>query len=59
MERMGAIDVVKELNGNGVHRLENVMTLDAGIHMLFDRLNLWFEATVNYRFIALVSVYLI
>ena len=59
MEWMGAIDVVKELNGNGVQRLENIMTLDVGIHMLFDRLNLWFEATVNYRFIALVSVYLI
>ena len=59
MERMGAINVIKELNGNGVHCLENIMTLDVGIHMLFDRLNLWFEATVNYCFIALVSVYLI
>ena len=59
MEWMGAINVVKELNGNGDHCLENVITLDVGIHMLFDGQNLWFEAMVNYHFIALVSVYLI
>ena len=59
MEQIGAVNVVKELNSNSVHHLENMMTLDAGIHMLFDRLNLWFKAMVNNHFIALVSVYLI
>jgi len=43
--RMGGILVVDELNGNGSHRLENVMTMEMGLHGLFDSLSLWFEAT--------------
>ena len=54
LEQMGAINVANELNGDGVHHLENVMTLDVGIHMLFDSLSIWFEAMVWYHFIALV-----
>jgi len=44
--RMGNVLVVDELNGNDGHRLENVMTMDLGIHGLFDDLDLWLEATV-------------
>jgi hypothetical protein len=36
-----------DLNGNNIHRLENVLTLDIGIHSLFDELKLWFEPTVS------------
>jgi len=50
---MGGILVVDELNGNGSHRLENVMTMEMGLHGLFDSLSLWFEATVRYCFAAL------
>jgi len=44
MERMGGILVPDELNGLDVHRLENVMTLEAGVHLLFDDLKLFFES---------------
>lgn len=44
---------VAELNGDGVHRLENVKTMEVGLHILFDYLALWFEATVRYYLIAL------
>ena len=53
---MGAIDVATELNGNGIPHLENVMTLEVGIHVLFDHLGLWFEVTVWYHFTALVQM---
>jgi hypothetical protein len=43
MERMGGVLVLDELNGPDVHRLENVMTLETGVHALFDNLKLWFE----------------
>ncbi|EKM57142.1 uncharacterized protein PHACADRAFT_91812, partial [Phanerochaete carnosa HHB-10118-sp] len=33
-----------ELNGPGLHRLENVLTLDSRLHNKFDELNLWLEA---------------
>ena len=46
LEQMGAIDVITELNSNGIHCLENVMTMEVGIHALFDKLALWFEAMV-------------
>jgi hypothetical protein len=46
MERMGGVSVIKELNGDNIHRLQNVMTLDTSIHHMFDHLYLWFEATV-------------
>ena len=35
MEWMGAINVITDLNGNGVHCLENVMTMEVGIHDFF------------------------
>lgn len=56
MQRMGGADIVAELNGDGVHRLENVMTMEVGLHILFDCLALWFEATVRYYLIALAQI---
>ena len=56
MEWMGAIDVINELNSNGIHHLENVMTMEVGIHTLFNKLTLWFEATVQHHFTALVWI---
>ena len=49
MCRMGNILVFDELNGNDGHRLENVMTMEMGIHGLFDELGLWLEAAVGYH----------
>jgi hypothetical protein len=47
MERMGSVLVPDELNGPDIHRLENVMTLETGIHTLFDTLKLWLDADVS------------
>ncbi|KAF9491642.1 hypothetical protein BDN71DRAFT_1397947 [Pleurotus eryngii] len=38
---------VETLNGTGVHSLVNIMTLQSDVHDLFDRLQLWLEATVS------------
>ena len=54
MQQMGAVDVIAKLNG--VHRLGNVMTMRSDLHQGFDRLGLWFEATVRYHFTALVQI---
>jgi len=32
-----------ELNGPLIHRLENVLTMDLGLHYFFDRLEIWLE----------------
>ena len=32
-----------ELNGNEMHRVENIMTLDPLVHMAFDNLRIWFK----------------
>ena len=59
MQQMRAIDVIAILNGDGVHCLENVMTMRSDLHQGFDRLGLWFEATDGavsfYRFSADMS----
>ncbi|KXN83403.1 hypothetical protein AN958_01476 [Leucoagaricus sp. SymC.cos] len=47
MHRFGYEELPDELNGSKVHRLENVMTLVPGFHMDFDRLDIWFVATVQ------------
>ena len=49
MQQMRAVDVIAKLNGDGVHRLENVMTMRSDLHQGFDRLELWFEAMVRYH----------
>jgi hypothetical protein len=33
----------EELNGHKIHRLENVITLNHDVHILFDTLQLWLE----------------
>jgi hypothetical protein len=48
VERMGGILLPDELNGADIHRLENVLTLEMGVHAMFDCLGLWFEATVSW-----------
>ncbi|KAK0207733.1 hypothetical protein IW262DRAFT_1281698, partial [Armillaria fumosa] len=36
---------IQKLNGDKVHSLFNVMTLEHNVHDLFDRLKIWFEKT--------------
>jgi len=43
----GYEDLPEKLNGAGIHGLDNVITLDPGIHDWFDRLEIWFEAVVS------------
>jgi hypothetical protein len=38
---------VDNLNGDKVHSLFNVMTMQKDVHDWFDRLEIWFEATVS------------
>ena len=38
---------VDNLNGEKVHSLFNVMTMEHNVHDNFDRLELWFEKTVG------------
>jgi hypothetical protein len=45
MRRFGFIP--SELNGPGIHRLENVLTLDNTVHRAFAALDLWFKPTVS------------
>ena len=46
MDRYGGI-LLGELNGNEIHRLENVLTLSLTFHDYFDRLEVWLEPTVS------------
>lgn len=43
LARFGQIDAIGELNGDNMHRLENVLTLNSDTHTLFDTLKLWLE----------------
>ncbi|KAG8897549.1 hypothetical protein FRB99_008067 [Tulasnella sp. 403] len=44
IERFGSVDVILEgLDGPGIHRLDNIMTLSIHVHDVFDSLGLWFE----------------
>ena len=43
MERFGDMKAFGELNGNWIHRLENVLTLSGEVHHGFDDLKLWLE----------------
>jgi hypothetical protein len=47
MDRFGYRHIPFDLNGNNIHCLENILTLDIGVHSLFDELKLWFEPTVS------------
>jgi hypothetical protein len=46
---------IENLNGPKVHSLYNVMTMEKNVHDWFDRLEMWFEATV--RAICMKSAY--
>ncbi|KIO15597.1 hypothetical protein M407DRAFT_237050 [Tulasnella calospora MUT 4182] len=46
VQRFGKVSVITEsLNGPDIHRVENVLTMCLSAHELFDKLELWFEAT--------------
>lgn len=48
MMRTGNVLVPDELNSANIHRLENVMTMEQGVHGMFDCLALWLETTVRW-----------
>ncbi|GBE87626.1 hypothetical protein SCP_1103030 [Sparassis crispa] len=51
LERFGRVNVVDdELNGEGIHRLPNVMTMSLDAHRAFDNLDIWFEEIGNDRY---------
>lgn len=41
MKLLGAVDFAKELQGQNIYRLQNVLTLDVSAHCRFDTLDLW------------------
>ena len=43
LDRFGYGDIQKELEGPAIHSLGNVLTLQTGVHNLFEGLNLWLE----------------
>ena len=54
MARFGYQDIIDNFNGDKIHRLDDILTLDHNIHDLFHRLKIWFERTVS---ILLFSLY--
>jgi hypothetical protein len=47
MSYFGFEDLREQLAGNGIHTLENVMTLDLSFGFFFQILEIWFEAIVS------------
>jgi hypothetical protein len=47
MKYFGFEDLPEKLAGNGIHALENVLTLDASFEYMFETLQVWFEAIVS------------
>ncbi|THH20036.1 hypothetical protein EW146_g1228 [Bondarzewia mesenterica] len=45
MERFGQAFVTEELNSPDIHRLQNILTMEASKHEMFDSLQLWLEST--------------
>ena len=43
LERFGYTGLQEELEGNKIHRLDNIMTLSTDLHLLMDKMSLWFE----------------
>jgi hypothetical protein len=43
LESFGLQHLVQRLNGNGVHSLENIITMGMELHREFDQLELWLE----------------
>ncbi|KAF7965899.1 hypothetical protein HWV62_40981, partial [Athelia sp. TMB] len=57
MDRYGGIPL-GELNGNDIHRLENVLTLSLTHHDYFDRLEVWLEPTDEYKIASIEPAWL-
>ncbi|PPQ93669.1 hypothetical protein CVT25_012728 [Psilocybe cyanescens] len=47
LSQFGQIRFIEELNGENLHRLENILTLDAVLHQQFDNLMIWLEKIDN------------
>jgi hypothetical protein len=47
MTYFGFEDLHERLVGNGIHKLENVITLDSNFAIFFETLKVWFEAIVS------------
>jgi hypothetical protein len=47
MTYFGFEDLPEKLAGNGIHTLENVLTLDANFSFFFETLEMWFEPIVS------------
>ena len=47
MSYLGFGDIPEKLVGNGIHNLENVLTLSTSYSGLFEKLYVWFEAIVS------------
>ena len=43
LDRFGYGNIQKELEGPAIHSLGNIVTLQTGLHNLFEGLNLWLE----------------
>lgn len=49
LKGFGYPKILQALNDHGIHRLDNVMTLDLSLRDSFDRLELWLEAVDGVR----------
>lgn len=47
MSQFGYPQIRQQLEGDQIHRLENVMTLHPEIHVLFEEMKLCFKAVEN------------
>jgi hypothetical protein len=49
LDQFGQIRTIddSDLNGNNIHRLENILTLDKVVHEWFDQLKVWLERKPN------------
>lgn len=48
MARFGRVNGLTELNGNRIHRLEDIITMDASHHTHSNVLFIWLEAAVRF-----------
>lgn len=46
MKTFGYPSIQTALNGNKIHSLTNILTLEYGLHLCFAKLDLWLEPTV-------------
>ncbi|KAG7440318.1 uncharacterized protein BT62DRAFT_1050811 [Guyanagaster necrorhizus] len=48
IKHFGFSNILKDLEGGNIHRLENILTLQYDLHVHFDNLALWLEPTVRF-----------